>query len=71
MEESPRPDDLGDQRTPVGPEPEDERAEAADPRSEPGLRGALARVPYWFVVAAVIVAALILLYLADLLVQTQ
>jgi hypothetical protein len=65
MQESPRPDDLGDQRTPVGPEPADEPS-AADPRSEPGAAGAAARVPYWLVVIAVVVIALVALYLAGI-----
>lgn len=62
MHEAPRPEDLGEQRTPIAPEPEDEPS-AVDPRSEPGARGALARLPYWFIVAAVIVLALLALYL--------
>jgi hypothetical protein len=62
MQESPRPEDLDDQRTPVAPEPPD-RPSAADPRSEPGLRGTVARLPYWFIVVAVIIFALIALYL--------
>ncbi|MDP8904335.1 MAG: hypothetical protein M3N29_03305 [Chloroflexota bacterium] len=64
MRESPRPDDIGEQRTPVAPEPPETQRSAADPRSDPGPRGLLARYPYWFVVVAVIVFALILLYLA-------
>ena len=63
MHESPRPEDLGDQRTPVAPEPVDEPA-AVDPRSEPGARGAAARVPYWLIVGAVILVAIVVLYLA-------
>jgi hypothetical protein len=66
MQESPRPDDLGEQRTPVGPEPPD-RTAAADPRSEPGWRGSVARMPYWFIVLAVIVIAVIALYLAGVI----
>jgi hypothetical protein len=63
MHEAPRPDELGEQRTPVAPEPKDEPG-ATDPRSEPGARGAVAKVPYWFIVGAVIVVAVVALYLA-------
>lgn len=63
MNESPRPEDLGEQRTPVAPEPADD-SPAVDPRSEPGVRGAAARVPYWLIVGGFIVAALVILYLA-------
>jgi hypothetical protein len=63
MHESPRPEDLGEQRTPVAPEPED-RPAAVDPRSETGPRGGLAKVPYWVIVGAVIVVAAVALYLA-------
>jgi hypothetical protein len=66
MRESPRPEDLGEQRTPVAPEPADESS-SADPRSEPGVTGAAARVPYWFIVIAVIVVALIALYFAGII----
>lgn len=64
MHEAPRPDELGEQRTPVAPEPEEDAPSAADPRSDPGVRGTAARFPYWLIVATVIVGALILLYLA-------
>ncbi len=63
MHESPRPEDVGEQRTPVAPEPADEPAQA-DPRSEPGPVGTLARLPYWFIVGAVIIIALIALALS-------
>lgn len=71
MTESPRPDQLGDQRTPIAPEPDEERPAAADPRSDPGAGGAAARVPYWFVVIAVVVVALIALYLAGIVFPPQ
>ena len=64
MDETPRPEDLGEQRTPVAPEPVD-RPGAVDPRSEPGAKGAAAKVPYWIIVAAVIVVAAVVLYLAS------
>ena len=61
MKESPRPEDLGEQRTPVGPEEDGGDEAAVDPRSEPGPRGTLARLPYWFIVGAIIVAAIVFL----------
>jgi hypothetical protein len=66
MYESPRPDELGEQRTPVAPEPEDRDRSAADPRSEPGPRGTVARMPYWFIVLAVVAVGLVALFLAYL-----
>ncbi|HUG47307.1 MAG TPA: hypothetical protein VMP67_02730 [Candidatus Limnocylindria bacterium] len=66
MNEAPRPQDLGEQRTPVGPEPEDDTA-TADPRSEPGAKGAAARLPYWLVVGAVLLFAIIALYFAGIM----
>ena len=63
MTESPRPEDLGDQRTPVAPEPPEDDRSAADPRSEPGPRGTVAQFPYWFVVIGVVVAAVVVLAL--------
>ncbi len=63
MYESPRPEDLGDQRTPVAPEPDDGDA-TVDPRSEPGVGGTVARLPYWFIVGGVILFAAVILYLA-------
>jgi hypothetical protein len=63
MTEAPRPDDLGDQRTPVAPEPNEDRRSAADPRSESGIQGAAANFPYWFVVIGVVFAAVIALTL--------
>jgi hypothetical protein len=63
MSEAPRPEDLGEQRTRVGPEPAEEQPSAADPRSEPGARGALSQFPYWFVVVGVVVVAVIVLTL--------
>lgn len=71
MQESPRPDDLGEQRTAVGPEPSDEHPSSADPRSEPGASGTVARVPYWFIVLAVVIVALIALYLAGFVFPPQ
>ena len=62
--ESPRPDDLGEQRTPVGPEPRETRLSAADPRSDPSARGLFARYPYAIIVIAFAIFALIALYLA-------
>lgn len=67
--ESPRPEELGDQRTPVAPEPDD-RPAAADPRSEPGVKGTAARFPYWLIVGAFVIFALVALYLAWLLWRT-
>lgn len=64
MTESPRPEDLGEQRTPVSPEPAETEPSAADPRSDPGARGLLARYPYWFVVIGVVVVAIIALLFA-------
>ena len=65
MDDSPRPQDVGDQRTPVGPEPEyDEAGSATDPRDQPGIRGTVANLPYWVIVLAVILVALVALYLA-------
>ena len=65
MDESPRPQDLGEQRTPIGPEPDDDEGRSAvDPRSEPGVRGTVASLPYWVIVLAVILVALVALYLA-------
>lgn len=66
MHESPRPRDLGEQATPVAPEPEDERAQA-DPRSDPGARGAAARVPYWLIVGIFLIFAVVLLYFAGVI----
>jgi hypothetical protein len=66
MHESPRPDDLGDQRTDIDPEPSDQR-DAADPRSEPGVAGAASRYPYWLIVGGFLVFALVALYIAWLL----
>ncbi|HVM30365.1 MAG TPA: hypothetical protein VM305_06305 [Candidatus Limnocylindrales bacterium] len=63
MSEAPRPDDLGEQRTPVAPEPEEHREAAADPRSDSGVQGAAASFPYWFVVVGVVFAAVIALTL--------
>lgn len=63
MHESQRPEDLGDRRTAIATEPDDDAA-AADPRSEPGARGTVARLPYWFIVGAVALAAAAILYLA-------
>jgi hypothetical protein len=60
MSESPRPQDLGEQRTPVAPEPADEPS-AADPGSEPGPIGVTAGLPYWLIVGAVLVIAIIVL----------
>ena len=63
MQGSPRPDDLGDERTPVATDAEQQRT-APDPRSEPGVRGAIARYPLWLIVGSVVVIGLILIYLA-------
>lgn len=66
MRESPRPEDVGDERTPVATEDEmmpDDRG-AADPRSEPGLTGSEARFPYWLIIGAVVIIALVAIYLA-------
>jgi len=64
MSEAPRPEDLGEQRTPVAPEPGEDQRSAADPRSDPGLGGAVARLPYWFIVIGFVFFALIALALA-------
>ena len=64
MVESPRPDDLGEQRTPLDPEPPDDERSTADPRSEPGSAGAAARYPYAIIAIAFVLFALIALYLA-------
>jgi len=69
MVESPRPEDLGEQRTPVGPEPAETRMSAADPTSEPGPRGVAARYPYAiivivFAIAGALAALSMLLYYA-------
>ena len=64
MDETPRPEDLGEQRTPVAPEPAD-RPGAVDPRSEPGAKGAVAKMPYWVIVGAVILTAVVVLFLAS------
>jgi len=66
MTESPRPEDLGEQRTAVAPEPADD-SPTADPRSEPGRRGGLARVPYWLIVGAVLIVAIVALYFAGVI----
>jgi hypothetical protein len=71
MTDSPRPDDLGEQRTPVAPEPNDDDQSAADPRSEPGARGAVARVPYWLIVGAVLLVAVLALYFAGAIFPPQ
>lgn len=63
MTESPRPEDLGEQRTPVAPEPVEDERSAADPRSESGPRGAVAKFPYWLVVFGVVLAAVVVLTL--------
>jgi hypothetical protein len=63
MTHSPRPEDLGEQRTPVAPEPPEDELSAVEPRSEPGVKGAAARFPYWFVVIGVVFAAVLVLTL--------
>ena len=63
MYESPRPDDLGDQRTRQDTQQDDADLEA-DPRSEPGLAGAVARFPLWLIVSGVLLLALIAIYFA-------
>jgi hypothetical protein len=63
MHETPRPDELGDERTPVATEAE-QRPTAADPRSEPGITGTAARYPLWLIVGAVVIIGLIAVYLA-------
>lgn len=67
MQESPRPEDIGDQRTPVSPEEEEDTPSAADPRSEPGAPGVAARMPLWLIVGGFVIFALVALYLAWLL----
>jgi len=64
MRESPRPEDLGEQRTPIAPEPAEGDRSAADPHSEPGPRGVLARYPYWIFVLVVVIVAVIALAFA-------
>ncbi|HWH36663.1 MAG TPA: hypothetical protein VNT28_02675 [Candidatus Limnocylindrales bacterium] len=61
MSEAPRPEDLGDQRTPVAPEPPEDGRSIADPRSDEGVSGAAARFPYWFVVIGVVLVAAVVL----------
>jgi hypothetical protein len=63
MSEAPRPEDLGEQRTPVAPEPPEDRRSAVDPRSEPGPEGTVARYPYWLVVVVGVLAAVVVLTL--------
>ena len=66
MRESPRPDDLGDQRTRLDAPAEDSGSKA-DPGSEPGLAGAAAGYPLWVIFGGVLLLALIAIYLATLL----
>lgn len=47
----------------MSPEHEHEST-PVDPRSEPGAKGAVASVPYWIIVTAVILVAVVVLYLA-------
>ena len=63
MQESPRPEDIGDQRTPVATE-EPDRQSAVDPGSEPGPAAGASRLPLWLIVGAVVIFALLALYLA-------
>jgi hypothetical protein len=63
MSEAPRPEDLGEQRTPVAPEPREDRPAAVEPRSEPGLSGAAKQFPYALVVVGVVFAAVLVLTL--------
>lgn len=63
MNEAPRPSELGDERTPVATEAE-QSPTPADPASEPGPRGTIARYPMWLIIGAVIVFALAAIYLA-------
>jgi type VI protein secretion system component VasF len=62
MYESPRPDQVGDERTPLATEPEQSRS-PADPRSESGAAGVAARYPLWLIVGGFIIFALVLLYI--------
>lgn len=62
MYESPRPDDVGDERTPVATEPE-QRSTPPDPRSDPGAPGVARRYPLWLIVGAFVIFALVLLYI--------
>jgi hypothetical protein len=71
MRESPRPEDLGEQRTPVAPEPAETERSAVEPRSEEGLRGMAARWPYWIIVGSIIVAAFIVLYVVWYVIPPQ
>lgn len=66
MYESPRPEDLGEQRTRVDAQAEVSTS-APDPRSEPGPAGVAGRFPVWVIVGGVVVIVLIALYLAFLL----
>jgi hypothetical protein len=69
MSETPRPQELGEQRTPVAPEPDDHGESAADPHSEPGARsepgpaGVAKQFPYALVVIGVVFAAVLVLTL--------
>ena len=67
MTESPRPSDVGDERTPVATEAE-QSSTPPDPASESGATGAVARYPIWLIVGAVVIFALVALYLAWILV---
>lgn len=62
MKESSRPEHLGDERTPVITDAEQERT-PADPDSNSGVSGIAARYPLWLIVGAVVLFALVALYL--------
>jgi hypothetical protein len=64
MNESPRPDQLDqEERTPVSTEAE-QAPTPADPASDPGVSGTASRYPLWLIVGAVVLFALVALYLA-------
>lgn len=56
-----RPDELGDQRTPVDPQSADPLR--PEPRDRPGPRGALASAPVWIIVGVAFLVALFVLLL--------
>lgn len=67
MNEAPRPQDSGEERTSGPIDPHDEAA-AADPASKPGPSGTVARYPLWVIIGVFVVVALLALFIARVLV---